>query len=101
MPAKFSSMSSSGTVENLSLQLFQALNGTERLAVQACKLLSVTAPTKKERWSHKGPLLFLNRLFIFYRLFGPFGLLSSCCNCDALAIAKSAADRLKLDDPVG
>ena len=32
MPAKFSSMSSSGTVENLSLQLVQALNGTERAA---------------------------------------------------------------------
>ena len=40
MPAKFSSMSSSGAVENLSLQLFQALNGTERHAVQAYKLLS-------------------------------------------------------------
>jgi len=46
MPAKFSSMSSSGTIENLSLQLFQALNGTERLAVQAYKLLSV-CPNKK------------------------------------------------------
>ena len=28
-------------------------------------------------------------------------LLSSCCNRDALAIAKPAADRLKFDDPVG
>jgi hypothetical protein len=39
-PQKFSSMSSSGAVEILSLQLFQALNGTERHAVQAYKLLS-------------------------------------------------------------
>ena len=34
------------------------------------------------------------------QLLGPFGLLS-CCNCDALAIAESAADGLKLDDSVG
>ncbi|MEJ6828399.1 MAG: hypothetical protein QNK79_09770 [Synechococcus sp. ArSW.bin.68] len=40
MPAKFPFMSSSGAVENLSLQLFQALYGTERRAVQAYKLLS-------------------------------------------------------------
>ena len=74
----------------------------ERNVLQ-CRLTnsSLDAPTKKERWSHKDHCSFLNRLFIFSRLFGPFGLLSSCSNSDALPIAKSAADRLKLDDPVG
>ena len=69
-----------------------------------CRLTnsSLDCPNKKRAMvSQRTIALFLNRLFIFSRLFGPFGLLSSCSNSDALAIAKSAADRLKLDDPVG
>jgi hypothetical protein len=68
--------------------------------VQAYKLLSWLPQQKKSNRRTKDHCFCLNRLFIFSRLFGPFGLLSSCSNSDALAIAKSAADRLKLDDPV-
>lgn len=101
MPAKFSSMRSSGTVENLSLscsRLRMEWNGTSCSAGLQTPLL--TSPTKKSNGRIKDHCSFLNRLFIFSLLFGPFGLLSSCSNSDALAIAKSASDRLKLDDPV-
>ena len=101
MPAKFSSMRSSGTVENLSLscsRLRMEWNGTSCSAGLQTPLL--TYPTKKSNGRIKDHCSFLNRLFIFSLLFGPFGLLSSCSNSDALAIAKSASDRLKLDDPV-
>lgn len=43
----------------------------------------------------------INLLRLLKRLIGPFVLLSCCGNGDALAIAESAADRLKLDNPVG
>ena len=73
-------------------------NGTSCSAGFQTPLL--TSPTKKSNGRIKDHCSFLNRLFIFSLLFGPFGLLSSCSNSDALAIAKSASDRLKLDDPV-
>ena len=38
---------------------------------------------------------------VFCQSLDQSGLLSCCCNRDALAIAKPAADRLKFDDPVG
>jgi hypothetical protein len=43
----------------------------------------------------------MNLLLFLKTLLGLFVLLSCCCNGDALAIAESAADRLKLDNPVG
>ena len=43
----------------------------------------------------------MNRLLLLKTLLGLFVLLSCCCNRDALAIAKPAADRLKFDDAVG
>ena len=67
MPAKFSSMPSSGNVENLSLQLFQALNGMERNVLQ-CRLANspLDLPNKKEQWSHQGPLLFFEQTFYLF-----------------------------------
>ena len=67
MPAKFSSMRSSGNVENLSLQLFQALNGMERNVLQ-CRLPNspLDFPNKKEQWSHQGQLLFFDQNFLSF-----------------------------------
>jgi hypothetical protein len=65
-------MRSSGIVENLSLQLFQALNGMEwngmERNVLQCRLANspLDFPNKKEQWSHQGPLLFFEQTFYLF-----------------------------------
>ena len=62
-------------------------NGTERLAVQASKLPSWLPQQKRAMVESRTIALFWTEFFIFSLLFGPFGLLSSCSNSDALAIS--------------
>ena len=69
MPAKFSSMPSSGNVENLSLQLFQALNGMEWNGTSCSAGFQtplLTSPTKKSNGRIKDNCSFLNRIFYLF-----------------------------------